>query len=222
MTKLLGILAVLAMTAPASAFAAVTLQTVTATPSTVEEGQTITISVEALRSGSGCDNNWAYTKYLLDGPQIGTTTVGAFSGSGSTTDTFTFTASGVGSHTLRAELWSGEEDFNNGGASPDCSDVRMDKGTVQFIVVAAPSAPSQPSSGTTGGGGGYIYCDLHDGFLVGPQHMCLDRSTGKTIQTLAFRGTPVFAGVDNSEQLKIKLTQLRDLLKQIEFILKSH
>jgi hypothetical protein len=76
------------------------------------------------------------------------------------------------------------------------------------------------SASSFGGGGGYTYCDLHDGFAVGPQHQCLDRSTGKIVQTLSYRGTPVFGGIDTTaEQKKILLTQLLQVLQQMIFVL---
>jgi hypothetical protein len=79
---------------------------------------------------------------------------------------------------------------------------------------------SGSSASSFGGGGGYTYCDLHDGFAVGPQHQCLDRATGKPVQTLSYRGTPVFGGIDTTaEQKKILLTQLVQVLQQMIFVL---
>jgi len=81
---------------------------------------------------------------------------------------------------------------------------------------------SDSPQSTISGGGGYTYCDLHNGYAVGPQHNCLTRD-GKVVQTLAWRGTPVAVGGEaNTEQIKVLLNQVVSLLLQQIQYLKTH
>lgn len=162
MKKLLASALFAFLIVPTFASASVNITSVTVTPDPVEEGQTVTVAVEGVKSGSGCNNNWGYTKYFVDSVQVGTSTLNSFSGTGTTTDSFDFTASGVGSHTWSVEVWSGEEDFNNGGQSPDCYDTPLFNDSGSFTVEEVPSSGGSSSSGSTiSGGGGMSPCYIY-------------------------------------------------------------
>lgn len=152
-SSFIAVLAIAALYPAATAFATtgVSLVGVSIDPSEAYSGQQVTITVVANRTGSGCTNNWGYTKFFLDGNQIGTSTIDAFTGTGFSTSTFQFPATGGGE--VEAELWSGAEDFAPANGVPDCTDTFIDSGSVVLEIKAAEESSKKVYSATSGGGG---------------------------------------------------------------------
>lgn len=205
---------------PIPALASVDYTGMVLDPNPAETGQAVSVSVEAQKSGSGCDNNWGYTKVFVDGVQVGTTTLGSFTGSGTTTDSFDLGAFNTkGDRTVDVELWSGAEDFTPPDGNPDCADTLLASDSAVLKVNDAPE-PSKPSSGSVSGGGGFIYCDLWGSEPVGAVHQCLDRNTGRPVPTLVWRngaaggGDAAFqAAIQNLLQQVLRIKAILDAMR---------
>lgn len=198
--KISSFLLTLGLLLPVAASASVDLTSTTLTPDPAETGQSVSVSIEAQKTGAGCDNNWGYTKVFVDGVQVGTTTLDSFTGSGTTTDSFNLGSfATAGDRVIDVELWSGAEDFSPADGNPDCADTLLDSDSVTLDVDApAPSnSGGSQSSGSTSGGGGYTYCDLdtQPTSQLRDIAMCLDRTTGKVVNALAWRMDGDSAGI---------------------------
>lgn len=97
------------------------------------------------------------------------------------------------------------------------------------VVVVPPAGPSTPAPthSSISGGGGYTFCDLDTQPTANLRDiaMCVDRSTGKIVQSLAWRGAGGHALLytnPNNEQIKVLLNQVVALLLQQIQYLKTH
>lgn len=198
---------------PVAAFAAVTDVNVSVSPNPAEEGQQVTVTIEAQKSGNGCNNNWGYTKVFADGVQIGTTTLNSFTGSGTTTDTFTHTFNTAGDKLIAVEAWSGAEDFSPQDGNPDCTDTLLgsDDVTLDVNAVEPPSSPS-PTQTSTSGGGGFTYCDMdtQPTSALRDIAMCIDRTSGKVVQALSWRAA------QSGDFTPLKLSLLKQALSLVQ------
>lgn len=222
MKSVVSLLLAFGVIAPAAAFASVDAVSVSVAPNPAETGQQVTVSVEAQKSGSGCNNNWGYTKVFADGVQIGTTTLNSFTGSGTTTDSFTHTFNTAGDVLIAVEAWSGAEDFSPQDGNPDCSDTLLGSDDVTLKVKNPEPKSSSKSSSSVSGGGGFTYCDLdtQPTSQLRDIAMCLDRS-GKVVNALQWRAAQ---SGDSSAivALKIQLmTRAVSLLNQMIELVKG-
>jgi len=135
-----------------TAFASVSVDSVVVDPEIAIEGQQVTATVTVTKSGSGCNNNvGSLYSYLNDEP-LATTTVNSFSGSGVFEFPFVFNAPAHLNYTLKVIVDSGEEDFFNGGASPDCTNTVLGEVTTPLRV--DPDEGGGGGHGMSFGGGG--------------------------------------------------------------------
>ena len=201
---------------PALALASVNLTALDVSPDPAEPGQSVDLTIEVERIGSGCSNNWYGTRLTIDGevqPDIIYPVDTYAIGQGTSTATHAITATSTeGTSQILVEILSGPETNPN-----NCAIGVVDSDTIDLEVKKpAPVSSGPKSSGSISGGGGFIYCDLWAGQPVGEVHQCLDRNTGRPVKTLEWR-----AGTAGSSAYYANLEAIKQQLLRILGILES-